>query len=80
MKLVVELVAGSAGSRALGTACLDHKVGDDPVEFQSIIKAVAGQLLEVGTGLGGFVIMKFQPDRAFVRFDRRDFKSVSFLT
>src|SRR3954451_2944844 len=50
--LVLELVAGATGAGALRAAALDHEVADHAVEDQPVVEPVAGELLEVGDGLG----------------------------
>ena len=48
MNLVVELVAGTAGTGAEGVATLDHEAGDHAVEDGAVVEGT-GRLL---TGLG----------------------------
>src|SRR5207249_1419073 len=46
-RLVLELVARSAGAIALGVAALDDEVGFDAVKLEAVIELVAGQEDEV---------------------------------
>ncbi len=54
-ELTLDAVAGAAHAGALGTAALDHKAGDDPVEDQAVIVVVLAQVNEVGNTLGSLV-------------------------
>ena len=49
--LVLEEVAGVAGTVASAVAALDHEAGDDAVEGGSVVEGLAGDLL-VGCGIG----------------------------
>jgi len=62
--LVAERIARAAGAGALGTAALDHEAGDHPVEDDPVVEVVAGQLDEVGDGLGGVLFEQLEVDRA----------------
>ena len=52
-KLALDVPAGAAHAGALGAAALDHKAGDDPMEDQTVIKALAHQLQKVLHGQRG---------------------------
>src|SRR5215207_2427428 len=69
--LVLELVAGAAGSRALRTATLDHEVLDHAVEDQAVVVAVAGQLDEVVHGLRRVLVEQLDLDRPVIGVHRR---------
>src|SRR5262245_43122082 len=62
--LVLELVAGTAGAGALRAAALDHEVLDDTVEDEAVVKALAGELLEVRNGLRRVLVEQLEADRA----------------
>ena len=62
MKLVLKLIAGTACAGAVGTAPLNHKVGDDAVKRETIIKAFLGKFFKVGAGVWRLGIKKFQFD------------------
>ena len=51
-KLAPDAVAGAAHAGAVGVAALDHKAGDDPVEDQAVIKALAYKGDEIVDGVG----------------------------
>ena len=76
MEFVVELITGAAATGAGRVAALNHKVGDDAVEDQAVVKTVVRQIFKVGDGARGFVGEKFDFDRSAFRFDRRDFFSL----
>src|SRR6266545_5850965 len=65
--LVLEGVAGAAGAGALRAAALDHEVGDDAMEDEPVVEALAGQLLEVADRLGGLVVEQLEGDLALGR-------------
>ena len=73
VEFVLELVAWAAGARTLGTAALDHEVFDHTMERQPIIKAFAGELLEVGDRLWGLVVEQFDADHTFIGGHRGNF-------
>ena len=64
-RLVLELVARSAGANAgflerrllavLAVAALDDEARDNPMKDDVIVVALAGEVDEVGSGLGGLV-------------------------
>src|SRR5512133_3141810 len=63
--LVLELIARTARAGALGAAALDHEVGDDAVEDQPVVEALAGELLEVADCLRGVLVEQLEGDLAF---------------
>src|SRR6478752_7596222 len=67
--LVLELVARAARADAVRASALDHEVGDHAVEDQPVVEALAGQLGEVGHGLGRVVGEPLQLDRSVVGLD-----------
>ena len=73
-----KVVAGAAGAGAFGAAGLDHEVFDDAVEREAVVEAVVGELLEVGDGLGGFVVVEFEADVAVLGFDGGGFHGWSW--
>ena len=77
MKLVRKLISGPPGAAALRAAGLDHEVGDDAVELETVVEPLTGQFFKVGYGLGNFVPIKLGLDGPFVRFNRNDFHSCS---
>jgi hypothetical protein len=60
--LVLERVARAAGAGALRAASLDHEVGDDPVEDQPVVEALAAELLEVADRLRGVLVEELKGD------------------
>ena len=58
-KLALDAVAGAAHTGAIGTAALDHKAGDDPVEDQSVIVIMICQINEVVHALGCLIGIQF---------------------
>ena len=72
IELIVEVVAGVAGAVARRVATLDHEAGDDAMEGESVVEALAvvldgagaagpvlgafGEADEVGDGVGGLLI------------------------
>ena len=80
-RLVLELVARSAGANAgflerrllavLAVAALDDEARDDPMKDDVVVIALAGEIDEVGGGLGGPVGEQVDLDVPFVRVDRR---------
>ncbi len=77
VEFVLELVAGTAGSGTVWAAGLNHEVGDDAMELEPIVEAIAGELLEVADRFRNFVVVQFQLDGAFARFDGGDFHPIS---
>ena len=70
VELVLELVARAAGAGALRAAALDHEVGDDAVEDQPVVEALAGELGEVLDRLRGLVGEELDLDRSFAGVKR----------
>ena len=70
VELVLELVARAAGAGALRAAALDHEVGDDAVEDQPVVEALAGELGEVLDRLRGLVGKELDLDRSFAGVKR----------
>src|SRR5262249_27393933 len=70
VEFVFEGVAGAAGAGAFGATALDHKVGDHAGPFQTVVKAFAGKLLEIGDRLGRFIVEQLDADVSSVCFDR----------
>src|SRR5437588_10897459 len=64
--LVLERVARTAGAGALGAAALDHEVGDDAVEGEPVVEALARQLAEVAHRARGVLIEQLDLDSAVV--------------
>src|SRR5437867_13000869 len=73
MEFVGEFVAGAARAGPLRAAGLNHEVGNHAMEFEAVIEALLGQLLEVGDGLRGLVGVQLELDRAFACIDRGGF-------
>src|SRR5436190_4127383 len=69
--LVLERVARAAGPGALRAPALDHEVGDDAVEDQAVVEALAGELLEVRDGLRRVLVEELEADRALAGLHRR---------
>ena len=67
---VAELVAGAAGAGALRAAALDHEVGDDAVERQAVVEALAGEADEVVHRVRRELRVEVGDDRAAVGVDR----------
>ena len=65
VELVLELVTGPTRAGPLRAAGLDHEVGDDAVEDQPVVEAVAGELGEVLDGLRRLVRIELDLDRPF---------------
>lgn len=66
---VFETVTRTAAAGAGGVAALDHKVGDDAVEFEPVVVTALGEVEEVGDGDGGLRGVEDAFDVAFVGFD-----------
>src|SRR3954470_6939045 len=64
VELVLELVAGAAGARALRAAALEHEVLDHAVEDEAVVEAVRRELAEVLDRLRGVVVEELELDRA----------------
>lgn len=45
MELILEFITGSPSAIAFRIAALNHEIGDDPMEFKSIIKRFTGWLI-----------------------------------
>src|SRR5205085_1411231 len=60
--LVLERVAGAAGTGAAGTAGLDHEVRNHAVEDQAVVEPVRRELGEVLDRPGGVVLKKLELD------------------
>src|SRR6056297_1084617 len=73
MKLVLELVTGSAGPGAFGTPALDHEIRDHAVKGQAIIKVLGAQRLKVPDGLGCFVVEQLDTNFSLGGFEISDF-------
>ena len=65
-ELALDVPARAAGAVAQRAAALDHKAGDDTVEGQAVIEALADQLLEILTGDGGDFLIQLNVDDAAV--------------
>ena len=65
VELVLELVAGAAGSRPLGATALDHEVRDHAVEDEAVVEALAGKLGEVLDRLRRIVREELELDCSF---------------
>ena len=65
-ELALDVPARAAGAVAQRAAALDHKTGDDTVEGQAVIEALADQLLEILTGDGGDFLIQLNVDDAAV--------------
>ena len=64
VELVLERVAGAAGSGALRAAALDHEVRDHPVEAEVVVEALGGELAEVLDRLRRILVVELELDRA----------------
>ena len=76
MELVRELVAGVAATRTLRASALNHKVRNNPVEDQSVVKRLAGfrafrEVHEILYRGGSFVVEQFDLEAAFARIEHR---------
>ena len=67
-ELTGNLLRGTAGAVALGVTALNHKVFNNTVEGQAVIKAFANKLLEVGNGNGSACGVELNDDIAVVLF------------
>ena len=65
-KLTLDVPARAAGTVAQRAAALDHEAGDDTVEGQAVIEALADQLLEILTGDGSGFLVQLNVDDAAV--------------
>ena len=70
VELVLERVARAAGAGARRVAALDHEVGDDAVEDDAVVEAVARELREVLDRLRRVVVEELDRDRAVIRVQR----------
>src|SRR5262249_35970435 len=52
-RLLVDVIAGSAGAVAERVAALDHEAGSDPVEVEAVVEALFGEEDERVDGLRG---------------------------
>ncbi len=68
VNLALDGVAGATGSGSIGTSPLNHEVGDDTVEIESIVKPFLREVDEVFNRIGGILIEKIDVDRAFIGF------------
>jgi hypothetical protein len=61
--LTLKLVTRTSHARARWVTTLDHKVGDDAVKHQAVIKSTAGKIEETGTGHFGITRKHADLDR-----------------
>ena len=76
MKFVGEFIARSAGAGSLRTAPLDHEVVDDAMKFQAVVEALVYELLEIGHGIGHFVVVQLHADFAAIGIEFSDFHRI----
>src|SRR6266540_6030342 len=69
VRLVLERVAGSAGSVSSRIAALDHEVRDHAMEREPVVEALAGELGEVGDRLRRVCVVELDLDRAVIRVE-----------
>src|SRR4029453_18021338 len=65
--MVLELVARPARSVSSRTTALDHEIGKDPVEGESVVEALASEVREVLDGARGVLGEELEFYRAFAR-------------
>lgn len=58
----LNLVARATRSSTVGAATLDHKVGNDAVEIESIVEAVFGKFDKVGNRIRSIIVKKIDID------------------
>jgi hypothetical protein len=63
VELVLELVAGTAGTGSLWAAALDHEVRDHPVEDQFVVELLSREFAEVLDRLRRVLIVQLEHDR-----------------
>ena len=69
-ELAYDLFIRSAHSVTLGISALDHKAGDDSVEYESVIESLAYKLFKILYCNGGSLGIKVDLDHAAVfQFD-----------
>jgi hypothetical protein len=71
VELVLERIARPAGARCRRIATLNHEVGDDAMERDAVVEALAGERHEVRDRLRGVGVEQLDGDRAAVRMQRR---------
>jgi len=77
-QLAIDFVAGASTASAFGASTLNHKIGNDPVEVQTIVKAIFRKFYKVGDGAGSIVIKKDGFHLAFCSMDLCYFHSFVF--
>lgn len=65
-EFALDICAGAAGAVALGIAALDHKSGNNAVEYQPVIKIAVGKLYKVFDCYRRDVVIKLKLDHAAV--------------
>ena len=61
-KFSLDVVAGTAHARTVGTTALDHEAPDHAVEDQAVIEVAVDQADEVADGNGSDLRIKLQTD------------------
>lgn len=78
MKFIFELISGTTTSAAFGTPALDHEVGDDAVEAQTVVKLLLTEILEVLHSLGSLVIKQLDTNCSAIGIKRGYFHQSLF--
>ena len=68
--LALELVAGTTRAGALWATALDHEVGDDAVEAETVIESSRSEVEERGHSDGGVFRKESEVDVSFGGLDR----------
>ena len=72
-EFTINLIARTAVANAVGAAALDHKIGDDTVKNEAVIKAFFSKADEVLDGFWGVFFEEFDLQDTFVCMDFCDF-------
>lgn len=65
-ELTINLISGSAITTSVGTATLDHEIGDDTVKNQPVVESFIGQVDEVLDGIGRILLKELYFHHAFL--------------
>ena len=63
-----DVISWTTPATAFGTSTLDHKILDDAVKIESVVKAAFGEFHEIRDGSRSVLIEKFQVNRALAGF------------
>ena len=69
IELGVDIPTGTASAGSFGATTLDHEVGNDSMEAQSIVETRLGELDEVLRMTGCDIVPKLDDDRTMSRVD-----------